>query len=356
MTICQRYLGPAGLEEDRYWMRRALASARRGLGATSPNPPVGAVLVKDRCLLAQGHHQKAGGPHAEVEAFAALRDPAEAEGGTLYVTLEPCSTEGRTPPCTAAIERHGVKRVVFGSVDPNPAHTGRGAEILRRAGIAVETGVLRAETDDLIRVFGHWIRHQRPYVMAKAGLSLDGCLTRPPGESSWLTSPQARQDAQQLRLLADGILVGAETIRQDDPKLTLRHPHVPPGKRPLRRYVLTRSGNVPPDARVMTDAYAPWTRVVRDASWPDWLDEAAAEGVCGLLIEGGGRTLTEAFQARAVHEMHFYLAPLLAGSGVTVIRQALGAQVSLSGVRYAVIGDDVKVSARLHYDSNDERV
>ena len=349
--LCQRYLGPAGPEdEDRYWMRRALAAAERGLGATSPNPPAGAVLVKEGRMLAQGYHARAGAPHAEVRAFDSLDDPRAAGGATLYATLEPCSTHGRTPPCTGVILESGVRRVVFGSIDPNPDHAGRAVTLLRGAGVDVACGVLREATDALIRIFRHWVGHRRPYIMAKAGISLDGCLTRPPGESRWLTSRGARLDAQRLRILVDGILVGAETIRQDDPQLTLRHPWAPAEKRPLHRYVLTRSGDLPRRARVFIDSLARQTHVIRHARWPDWLDAVAeAEGITSLLLEGGGVTLTEALEARAVDEIHLYLAPLVSASGGRLVRAALGDSIHLHHLRYTVIGDDVKVSASLSY-------
>ncbi|MFT4637361.1 MAG: diaminohydroxyphosphoribosylaminopyrimidine deaminase, partial [Verrucomicrobiales bacterium] len=316
MKIRQRYLGPDGPEADLYWMRRAVGDAERALGATSPNPPVGAILVKDRQLLGQGHHTRAGAPHAEVEAFRSLEDPDKAAGSTLYVTLEPCSTQGRTPACTNAILKHRLKRVVFGSVDPNPEHAGRAITLLEEAGVEVTSGILQKESDALIRIFRHWILHRRPYIIAKAGLSLDGCLTRPPGESSWLTSKDARWDAQRLRVLVDAMVVGAETIRQDNPKLTVRHPWTPSHKRALKRFVLTRSGALPEDARIFTDAHADETRIIRDATWPHWLDQAADEGVTSMLVEGGGVTLTEALKAQSVQEIHLYLAPLVSGSGI----------------------------------------
>lgn len=352
MEIEQHYLGPEGEAEDRYWMRRALAMARRGVGATSPNPPVGAVLVKERRLLTQGFHRRAGGPHAEIEAFAALEDPRQAEGATLYVTLEPCSTQGRTPPCTEAILHHRVQRVVFGSVDPNPAHAGEAVAALQARGIAVAQGVRRDETDALIRIFRHWILTQRPYVIAKAGISLDGCLTRPPGESQWLTSSASRRDAQRLRVLTDGMLVGAETIRRDNPRLTVRHPWVPAGKRPLFRYVLTRSGELPQEAHVFTDAFAHRTRVVQDARWPQWLEIPAREGVTSLLLEGGGRTLTEALLRRAVNELHLYVAPRIAGTGQRLVQEVLGDKGALAEVTYDRIGDDVKITALIKTESH----
>ncbi len=349
MTIQQRYVGPGGRAEDRYWMRRALALARRGVGATSPNPPVGAVVVKNQCLLAEGFHRRAGDPHAEVVALSGLLRPADADGATLYVTLEPCSTHGRTPPCTEAILGSGIGRVVFGSVDPRPAHAGEAVVILQGQGLAVEVGVLREDADDLIRIFRHWIRKGRPYVIAKAGISLDGCVTRPAGESQWLTSREARRDAQRLRVLVDAVVVGAETVRCDNPKLTVRHPDVPDFKRPPRRVILTRSGRLPPDAHVFTDEDASRTKVVRDARWPDWLEDLAGEGVTSVLLEGGGKTLTEALQASAIQEMHLYLAPLVSGSGRRLIPELLGEPRSVPSVRYDLLGDQVKISIRFDH-------
>lgn len=351
MKIRQRYVGPEGAAQDHYWMRRAVAQASLAEGATSPNPPVGAMLVKDGELLAQGHHEEAGGPHAEIAAFQMLdADGGEAKGATLYVTLEPCSTLGRTGACSQAIIDRGIQRVVFGSVDPNPDHAGQAVSLFEKAGIAVTTGVCVEETDALILIFRHWILTKRPYVIAKLGLSLDGCITRPPGESAWLTSKAARRDAQGLRLRVDAMAVGAATIRNDNPRLTLRHPQAPSNKRPLRRYVLTRSGDLPETAHVFTDEFAPETRILRNATWPEWLDEAGAEGVTSVLLEGGGSTLTEALQAQSVQEVHFYLAPMVSGGNVRGIQAALGDRVQLQDMEFFMIGDNVKVSAKLRYE------
>ncbi|NCF85729.1 MAG: bifunctional diaminohydroxyphosphoribosylaminopyrimidine deaminase/5-amino-6-(5-phosphoribosylamino)uracil reductase RibD [Verrucomicrobiaceae bacterium] len=350
MKIRQRYVGPEGADQDRYWMRRALAQARLAEGATSPNPPVGAMLVKDSKLLAQGHHKQAGGPHAEISALQQLDAGGDAKGATLYVTLEPCSTVGRTGACTQAIIDHGIQRVVFGSVDPNPDHAGHAVSLFEKAGIAVTTGVCVDETDALIRIFRHWILTKRPYVIAKLGMSLDGRLTRPSEEPAWLTSKAARRDAQGLRLQVDAMVEGAETIRNDDPKLTLRYPQAPSNKRPLKRYVLTRSGDLPKEAHVFTDEFASETRVIQNATWPNWLDEVGAEGVTSVLLEGGGASLTEALLAQAVQEAHFYLAPMVSGGNVRGVQCVLGDWVALDDTQFSMIGDNVKVAALLNYE------
>ncbi len=347
--ITQQYAGPPGDAEDAYWMARALATAQRGIGTTSPNPCVGAVIVKDSVRMGAGHTAPPGGPHAEVRALAAASRDHEVRGATLYVTLEPCSTHGRTPPCCQAIIDHGIARVVVGSVDPNPAHAGRGVTILQEAGIEVVSGVRQAEADHLIRIFRHWIEYQRPYIIAKAGISVDGCLTRPPGESNWLTSASSRRDAQHLRILVDAILVGAETIRQDDPSLTVRHPWTPGIKPPLKRMILTRSGTLPKDARVFTDALAAHTTIIENASWPEWLESATCAGISSILIEGGGKTLTEALRARAVDELHLYVAPRLSGTSERFLVEALGIDVQLENPQVTRLGDDVRIVGRLQY-------
>ncbi len=207
---------------DERFMRLALVEARKGIGRTSPNPAVGAVIVRAGRVLARGPHRGAGLPHAEIEAIDAIPRMGRCRGATLYVTLEPCSTQGRTPPCTGAILAAGFARVVFGATDPNPKHAGRAAKILRAAGIAVTSGVLAGECVALNRAYNHWITTRKPWVIAKCAMSLDGRLTRRPGESTWLTSPAARRHAQALRARVDAILVGAGTIRADNPRLTVR--------------------------------------------------------------------------------------------------------------------------------------
>ena len=208
--------------DDEKFMRAALREARRGVGRTSPNPAVGAVIVRGGRVVARGFHRCAGMPHAEIEAMTALKNPRLGAGRRIYVTLEPCSTHGRTPPCVEAIVRGGFARVVIGAIDPNPAHAGRGGELLRGAGIEVKTGVLEDECRELNVAFNKWIVTGLPFVIAKAALSLDGRLTRPPGEGQWLSNAASRADAHRLRASVDAILVGAGTVRADNPRLTVR--------------------------------------------------------------------------------------------------------------------------------------
>jgi len=203
------------------FMRAALVEAEKGSGTTSPNPAVGAVLVLRNRIIARGHHRRAGGDHAEIDCLRKLADPIPAEA-ILYVTLEPCSTRGRTAPCANYIIQRGVRRVVIGAVDPNPKHRGRAIGLLQAAGIDVSTSVLEDECARLNEAFNKWIVTGEPFVIAKCGMSLDGYLTRPADETRWLTSESSRSHAHQLRALVDAIIVGAETIRRDNPRLTLR--------------------------------------------------------------------------------------------------------------------------------------
>ena len=333
------------MNADESWMRLALTEARRGIGLTSPNPCVGAVVVKGGAKLSSGWHRKAGGPHAEVEALRGV----DARGATLYVTLEPCSTHGRTPPCVEAIFRAGIARVVWGADDPNPQHAGRALEIMTAAGVEVTAGVLEAECQEVIAPFRKLITTSLPWVIAKAGMSLDGRITRPSGEGQWITGEAARADAMKLRAQCDAIIVGAETIRQDDPALTLRGPDVPAGKEQPWRVILTRTGDLPLSARVFTDEHRDRTLVMQNKPLADVLNDLATRGVMSVLLEGGGVVLAHAFSERLVDEVIFYSAPLIAGSGQPVVDAAsfTGGSEALRFVSTEMIGPDVKLVARV---------
>jgi len=327
-------------------MRAALREAAKGVGHTSPNPAVGAVIVRGGRIIARGWHHCAGNPHAEIEAIRALKRPDLAHGATIYVTLEPCSTHGRTPPCCDAIEAHGFARVVVGTTDPNPKHAGRGLSLLRKAGIEVSTGVLDTECSAVNRGFNQWIVTRLPWVIAKAGISLDGRLTRLPGEGQWLTNEESRANAMKLRARVDAIIVGAETVRQDDPKLTIRGVPGFEEKQPWR-VVLTRSGRLPRRALLFTDEHRKRTLVYRQKSLRGVLKDLGSREVTSVLIEGGGDVLGEAFDRRLVDEVHFYVAPLLLGGPKVIGGRGAGASaesIRLWQVGYERLGDDVHVS------------
>jgi diaminohydroxyphosphoribosylaminopyrimidine deaminase/5-amino-6-(5-phosphoribosylamino)uracil reductase len=330
---------------DERFMRAALREASRGLGHTSPNPAVGAVIVRGGRIIARGFHQRAGLPHAEIEALRTLPDAALAFGATLFVTLEPCSTHGRTPPCVDAIIRAGIRRVAIGAIDPNPHHAGRGVELLRAAGIAVSHGVLDTECRALNAAFNKWIVTRLPFVIAKAGLSLDGRLTRPPGEGQWLTSDAARADAQKLRAQVDAILIGAGTLRVDDPRLTVRG--IAGARQPWRIVVADRRP-LPRAARVFTDAHRDRTLVFRDQSLRSVLRELGRRQITSVLIEGGMRVLGEAFDQRLVDRVKFYVAPMLCGGPVVIGGKgaaSTAASLALKDPRYSRLGNNLVLEA-----------
>lgn len=333
--------------DDEKFMQRALLEAKRGLGLTSPNPAVGAVIVRGGRIVARGYHHRAGLPHAEIEALRALPRAVLARGATLYVTLEPCSTHGRTPPCTSAIIEAGFTRVVVGTVDPNPRHAGRGLELLRAHGIEVKAGVLERECRGLNAPFNKWIVTGLPWVIAKAGLSLDGRLTRPPGESQWLTGERARAHAHRLRGQVDAILIGANTLRADNPRLTVRGAAAHPDRPQPWRVVMTGGRNpLPRNAHLFTDAHRERTLVFERRPLRAVLRELGRKyGVTSVLIEGGMRVLGEAFDRRLVDEVCFYLAPLLCGGPVVTVGgrgvDASAEAPPLRGVSYEKVGEDL---------------
>ncbi len=335
---------PAG---DEALMRAALAEARKGLGKTGPNPAVGAVISKNGKILSRGWHRGAGKPHAEIEALRNLKNPALARGATLHVTLEPCSTHGRTPPCTGAIIQAGFARVVFGATDPNPKHAGRAKEILEDAGIQTLTGVLGEECTLLNRAWNKWIATGLPFVTAKAGMSLDARIASPP-DRRWITSEAARRDAMRLRAECGALLVGAETVRTDNPLLTIRGLRVK--EHPLRA-VWSRSGQIPSDCHLLTDEHRDRTIIYKGKPLAAVLRDLGKHGVQHVLIEGGGKTLGEALDRHLIDRIVFYIAPVLLG-GPTPALGGHGAPSNESAIRlknptYRRIGPDLRVEGEL---------
>jgi len=322
------------MSSDLAWMRQALALARRGEGQTRPNPPVGAVLVKNGRRIGQGWHRRAGGPHAEIYALRQAGD--QARGATLYVTLEPCSTHGRTPPCVDAILQAGIRRVVVAAIDPNPKHAGRGIRLLRRQGIQVDVGTGGGEAADLIAPFACLLRTRRPWFTLKLGLSLDGRIADHTHSSRWITGPKAREAVQALRRASDAILIGAGTLRHDNPSLW---PRPDRGRAPWR-VIVVRTGALPLSAQVFTDAHASrtivaaprgrapaTTRTLQRKGITVWelparrflpaLAERLGElGALRVLCEGGGILAGELIRARLADELCVFLAPILLGGPV----------------------------------------
>ncbi len=334
---------------DEKFMRAALKEAKKGIGLTSPNPAVGAVLVAGNKIVATGHHRRAGEAHAEVECLRGL-GRGTAKGATLYVTLEPCSTSGRTPPCTRALIDSRIGTVVIGAVDVNPKHSGRGIDLLRGAGITVRSGVLANECTAINAAFNKWIQTGRPLVIAKCGMTLDGRLTRPPEEERWITSARARRHANQFRAQVDAILIGAETLRADNPRLTTRSGV---GARQPWRVILSHSGRLPPNAHVFTDRFADRTLVFRRTKLGTVLSELGRKEITSVMIEGGGDILGQALDARLVDKVHIYIAPLFSG-GPVIAFSGKGFSSSERALRvrnpsYEKFGDDIFIAGDAAY-------
>lgn len=336
---------------DADWMRLALEEARKGLGKTAPNPPVGAVMVKDGELLGKGWHQAAGQPHAEREALADAVQAHGAEalrGATIYITLEPCSTTGRTPPCTAGLIEAGLARVVYACVDANQQHAGRADGLLHEAGLEVESGVLAAEVEPLLRPFFKVRRTGLPWLIWKTAMSLDGRLTRPPGEGPWLTGEQARTDVQRLRGEVDAILTSGETVRRDKPALTIRVPELVEGREQPWRVVFTGDeASLPMDAPLFADEARDRTLIRPREDLEQSLRQLASEqGVLSCMTEAGGVFSAALLEAGLIDEVVVYLAPLLCGGPHPAMAGAgLPESLKLGVCDYRQLGDDVRLRA-----------
>jgi diaminohydroxyphosphoribosylaminopyrimidine deaminase/5-amino-6-(5-phosphoribosylamino)uracil reductase len=357
--------------DDQRFMQRALDLAARARGLTSPNPMVGAVLVRDGAMIAEGFHRAAGQPHAEIEALAAAGGGAR--GASLYVTLEPCVHHGRTPPCAPAVVAAGVRRVVIATSDPNPRVAGRGIAALREAGIEVVTDVLAAPASALNRVFFTAMREGRPHVTLKAAATLDGKIADVHGTSQWITGDAARLEGRRLRSEADAIVVGIGTVLADDPALTVRL-EGPWPRQPLR-VVLDSKARTPVTARLVQGQPAGHAVVAVGADAPDLriraleaagaqvvrcpgpdgrvspravLDALVTREVRGVLVEGGAEVAAAFLDAGLVDRVAMFLAPLLLGgvsapSAVGGAGRELKRAVVLEAVDVRRVGDDVLV-------------
>ncbi len=325
------------------FMCAALAEARKGIGRTHPNPAVGAVIVAGNRIVATGWHRGAGLPHAEIEALRSLGRTAR--NATIYVTLEPCSTHGRTPPCCDAIIQAGFRRVVYGATDPNPKHAGRADQLLNSHGIEVTPGVLAEECTELNRYWNKWIATGLPYVVVKAAMTLDGRIASHP-ESRWLSNERSRREVMKLRARMGAIMVGGETVRMDNPQLTVRGIRV--RKQPLRA-VWTRSGLLPQSARVLQEPNP--AMIFQDVPLARALRQLGAQGIPSVLLEGGGRLLGEAFDRNLVDEVCLYLAPMVSGGPTPTVAgrgvDSNGKALRLEGATYHRLGDDVCLTGRI---------
>ncbi|HJT38283.1 MAG TPA: bifunctional diaminohydroxyphosphoribosylaminopyrimidine deaminase/5-amino-6-(5-phosphoribosylamino)uracil reductase RibD [Actinomycetota bacterium] len=359
-------------DRDTVLMRRALRLAERGRGRTAPNPPVGALVVAGGEIVGEGWHRGAGQAHAEVEAIEAAG--ARARGATIYLTLEPCTHQGRTPPCAPRLVEAGIARAVVATLDPNPNESGAGVRTLGEAGIDVRTGVLEEDARRLIEGFARWIRTKTPLVTVKIASTLDGRVAAADGSSRWVTGLASRRDAHRLRAWSNAVAVGIGTVLADDPALTCRLRGYT-GPQPLR-VVVDSAARTPIDARVLdgeaptliaTTAKAPEESVdgirARGAEvlqlparegridLPALLNELGARGITDVLVEGGPTLVGELVERRLVDRYIFYIAPKLLGqvglsaiAGLVAPNIADARELTITSVRRT--GADVKIEAR----------
>jgi diaminohydroxyphosphoribosylaminopyrimidine deaminase / 5-amino-6-(5-phosphoribosylamino)uracil reductase len=356
---------------DQEYMNLALSLARATLGQTSPNPSVGAVLVKDGQLVGTGVHLKAGTPHAEVHAIKEAGNFAE--GATMYVTLEPCSHHGKTPPCADLIIKTGIGKVFVATLDPNPLVAGKGVEKLTKAGIEVEVGLCKEEAMQLNEKFFHFIQTNTPFVTIKAGISLDGKIAAKTGDSKWITSPESRQDVHRLRHEHDGILVGINTILQDNPLLTTRRPRG--GINPIR-IVLDTELKIPTSAHVVQDRSARtiiftgnkielekkneldrlgvtiFSQERSTLSLEEVLQTLGEQKIMSVLVEGGSAIHASFIEENAFQQIITYVAPKIIGGreaipfvgGVGPELVKLGKQLRFTDIKQ--LGPDIKITAK----------
>jgi diaminohydroxyphosphoribosylaminopyrimidine deaminase/5-amino-6-(5-phosphoribosylamino)uracil reductase len=358
-------------DQDEFFMQRALNLAAKALGRTSPNPAVGAVLVRGRRVIGEGFHRRAGLPHAEIEALRRVN--GSARGATLYINLEPCSHYGRTPPCADALIEAGVKRVVVGMVDPNPLVRGRGLRRLRRAGIVVKAGILRQQCERLNEDFACFICMGKPFVTLKLAASLDGRIATANGDAHWISNETSRRLVHELRNQVDAVLVGAETVRADDPQLTCR---IPGGRDPVR-IILDGHLTISPNATICTQRSPAPTLIVTTIEnaqddrkkrleqqgvevlclpgkqdrvpFAPLLKELGRRGMKHVLIEGGGQVAAAALQEQVVEKVLFFYGPKLLGGESRPMIGPLGIERVAAGVKLHTIelyrlGDDVLVT------------
>ena len=300
---------------DELWMKRALELARKAGEGTRPNPRVGAILVKGGRIVGAGYHRRAGLPHAEIEAIQ--QAGVKAKGARLFVTLEPCSTHGRTPPCTDRIVASGIREVIYGAGDVDRRNAGGAGRILSRKKIRVVKGVLREECEKLNEDYRHWTTKKEPWVILKLAMTMDGYLVVP--GRRWVTGDAARAEVQKLRAGCDAVLVGAETVRKDNPRLTVRGTfrHSAEsrnvGEGQPWRVVVTRSGKLLKGANLFRDRYQDRTLVYRRKKWSEVLKDLHRRGVSRLLVEGGAEVAESLVKAGKVNEVVIYLSPIVVG-------------------------------------------
>lgn len=345
------------------FIRKTFELAKLGQGATFPNPMVGAVIVKDGRIISTGFHHAHGLDHAELDAIKNAKESIA--GATIFVNLEPCChTKKQTPPCAQRLIAEKIKKVVISNLDPNPQVNGQGVELLRAAGIEVEHGILSEDGEILNEAFFLSQRQRRPFIHLKTASTLDGKIALPSGESQWITGPKAREEVHLMRSLHQGVIVGAETVRKDNPKLNVRIPDYQ-GRQPYR-IVFTKSGNLPEDAHLFTDELKhqtliytmaplsfdfPSDQVIRVQNLKEALTSLFERKLIHLFLEGGATLATEFMKEKLVDRVSVFLNPSFLGSGKPLMEdlgiKTLAERPRLSHVTTHLVGGDVLISGRL---------
>lgn len=357
------------MESHEYYMQKALQWADSLGGQTAPNPKVGALIVKNQEIVGIGAHLKAGGPHAEVHALNMAGD--QARGATLYVTLEPCSHFGKTPPCAAAVVEAGISKVVIATLDPNPLVAGRGVDILKKAGIEIEIGICEEKSVRMNEVFNKFITTGKPFVTLKTASTLDGKVATETGSSRWISGVESRLEVHQMRHDHQAILVGIGTVLEDNPELTTRLPYG--GRNPVR-IILDSKLRIPLDFKVITDGQAPtWIYTTEAASTEkrkalqergisvfaispgptvdikDMLKHLGQQQISSLFVEGGSQINGSFLRAKEIDKIMTFIAPKLVGGrtaptsfggeGIGLMDEA----VQLTNVSFRQVGQDLRI-------------
>ena len=338
-------------------MMRAISLAKRGWGKTSPNPMVGSVIVKDNQIIGEGYHKCAGKAHAEINAIADA-GIANCKGATIYVTLEPCSTTGKTPPCTDAIISAKFAKVVIGCLDANPLNAGNGVDILEKSEIEVVIGAEEEECEKLNASFFHWVKTGRPYVILKMAMTLDGKIATSAGSSKWITGAIARKRVQHLRKWADAIMVGGETVRNDQPSLNVRSLKDPTCE--LRNWVqpeiIVASNSLTEKETLKNLPCSKSVKIVSGKSRNDWLkvlNDLGASGITGLLVEGGGELAASLLAAKVINRVEFHIAPKILGGKDSrpviggLNPASLSDALELKNIEFKKLGKDFSISGDL---------
>ncbi len=363
-------------QADREYLKKALALAKLGRGFVSPNPMVGAVVVRDHEIVGTGYHRKYGGDHAEVEA---LREAGPlARGATLYCTLEPCSHFGKTPPCVDRVIEAGISKVVIGSIDPNPLVNGRGIRTLREHGLIVETGLFEEACRELNESFFKYVTTRLPFVTLKIAQSIDGKIADRHGYARWISNNLARKLTHRWRWQSDAVMTGIGTVLQDDPELTVRHET---GPQP-RRIILDTHLRIPLSAKVLTDEHVPRTVVIISAACKEdekaalllargvqiWrvaagkngslqmvevLDRLGAEGMASVLVEGGRRIFSCLLEEKLADRLSCFIAPIILGEGIPAFHGlhigSMSEAITLENMRWKIMGDNGLLTGRIKY-------